>query len=136
MKNYAPQLFLFLLILAVAITLACGSSAARSIQSITISPATADAQDYPGGQVPFTATGYFNTSPTRVAPLPAGWGVCFQNSPTTDVSVSTDGVAQCRVGAAGTYSVFASDFPNPTCLAITPCGGGCLVSGYAQLTCP
>lgn len=54
-------------------TLACGgtpsSQADRSIQSITVRPTTADAQTFPGGQVQFTATGYYNTQPSPVTPL-------------------------------------------------------------------
>jgi len=37
------------------IALACGSS--HELQSITVSPASADAQNYPDGEVPFVATG-------------------------------------------------------------------------------
>lgn len=130
------------LVLAASFTLACGGSsntatqAVRSIQSITISPATADAQNYPSGQVQFTATGYYNTQPSPVTPLSATWGVCEQNTPTTAVTVSNNGLAQCTSSAVGTYTVFAYDFPNPTCLALTACGGGCTVEGTAQLTCP
>lgn len=57
-------LFFSLLILAAAITLACASSlqplSQHLLESVSVSPATADAKDYPDGQVPFTATGYFN----------------------------------------------------------------------------
>lgn len=72
-----------------------------------------------------------------MTPLKATWGSCYQNAPTNEVTVSSAGVAQCVTGAAGTYSVFASD-PGPvaTCNVINACGGGCQVSGYAQLTVP
>ncbi len=61
MKN-SGALFLFLLVLAAAITLACGSSPSpdRLLQSVTVAPATAAAQDYPNGQVQFTATGFYS----------------------------------------------------------------------------
>lgn len=128
------------LCLLAAIVLACGSSATSSginnsiPQSITITPATANAQDYPDGQVPFVATGYFKTPPSPVVPLQAHWGVCYQKSATTEVSISQTGVAQCQTGASGAYTVFASQMTM--CLAITACGGGCQVSGFATLTCP
>jgi hypothetical protein len=130
-----------LLCLLAAITLACGSSTLsgainnKSIpQSITVTPAAANAQDYPDGQVPFVATGYFQTPPSPVAPLQATWGVCYQNSSTTEVSVTQTGVAQCQAGASGEYTVFASRMTM--CNVITACGGGCQISGFATLTCP
>jgi hypothetical protein len=126
----------------VAIGLACGalSPAPTSINNpgiphlIAISPAVANAQDYSGGKVPFVATGYFATPPSPVSPLQATWGVCYQNAPTNQVTISDIGVAECGASASGAYSVFASR--PTTCGAITACGGGCQISGYATLTCP
>ena len=141
MKSSGLPLPVVLLVLTGAITLACGSPAKPvsnpgSIESITISPAAADAQNYPNGQVQFTATGYYNRPPSPITPLAATWGVCRNNVPATEVTVNSNGLAQCTAGAAGAYSVFAGDFPNPSCLAISACGGGCMVTGTAQLTCP
>lgn len=62
MSSFRPVFFFSLLILTAAITLACGSSLEHLLQSVSVSPATADAKDYPEGLVPFTATGYFNTN--------------------------------------------------------------------------
>jgi hypothetical protein len=151
MKHFGPQLFFFLLVLAAAITLACGSSPTASnnngcgpttgpnttgtLQSITLCPAVADAQNYPEGQVQFIATGIYNTAPIQVTPLKTyGWAACQANTPTTDVIVSSAGVAQCQPGASGVYSVFSSVATE--CEHVGPCGTGCMVSGYAQLTCP
>ncbi|MGP0017113.1 MAG: hypothetical protein ACLPHP_00980 [Candidatus Sulfotelmatobacter sp.] len=142
MKRYQAQAFLFLLVLAAAMTLACGSSASRTLQSVTISPASADAQNFPGGLVQFTATGIYAAPPSPVAPLAATWGACDQSGNVTSaVSVSSSGVAQCKSGAAGTYQVWAFDLVTPPggaeCLAETVCGGGCgRVTGTAQLICP
>lgn len=138
--NYGLQFFLFLLVVAAAISLACGSSAGRMLQSVTLSPATADAQNYPDGQVQFTATGNYSTAPSPVTPLSASWGACDQGGNSTEsVSVSTSGLAQCATGALGTYTVWAFDV-NPgtaTCNVIGACGGGCgRITGSAQLTCP
>ena len=147
MKTYGLPLF-SLLILAFVITLACGSpkpvpvdcgpataqNSTGSLQSISICPATADAKQY-GGQVQFTAVGIYDTEPSPVRPLkPQMWGACLQNAPTTAVTISDTGLAECTSAASGTYTVFASDMTN--CLAIGPCGTGCFVTGYAQLTCP
>jgi hypothetical protein len=141
-KHRLPLIFAALVFASLAAS--CGASASsttnRQLLSITLSPATADAANFPDGQVAFTATGTFNNAPHTVTPLTAGWGVCSNNVATTAVTVSSEGVAKCAPGAVGTFTVLASDVPYPdggaNCLAITPCGGGCLVTGTAQLTCP
>jgi len=126
------------LLLISALALSCGSSASEQglgrLQSIMVAPMTADAQNYPGGQVPFQATGIYVNPPHTVIPQSAQWGACQQNAPTSDVTVTSAGVARCAAGAAGTYTVFAYDMTN--CTSITSCGGGCTVVGTAQLTCP
>jgi len=146
MEKLRLNFFSLALVLAASFTLSCGGSpsesATRQLQSITLSPATADAQNYPSGQVQFTATGYYNTAPQTVTPLSATWGTCYQNAPTNAVSVTSGGLAQCESGATGTYSIWANDpafsvpYSGVNCNAITACGGGCFVVGTAQLTCP
>jgi len=140
MRKFGLRVFFFAL-LAIAITLACGSSP-RVLQSVSLSPPTADAQDSP---VQFTATGYFNDQPSSVTLSAANWGACYQNQRTTAVSVSAEGVAQCAVGAGGTYTVWAwAESAADSCggnngeVPANPCGGagGCQVTGTAQLTCP
>jgi hypothetical protein len=131
---------LFGLAAAGAAILSCGSRAQHQLQSITLSPANADAQQYPDGQVQFVVTGYYNTAPLTVAPLPATWGACYQSSPTTEISINSTGGAQCGVGAVGTYLIWAND-PLPdtgvySCPSTNACGQGCVVSATAQLTCP
>jgi hypothetical protein len=136
MRNFGPQFFFFLLLVAAAITLACGSSSpsTRQLQTVTISPASAD------GQAQFSATGDYTKPPSPVSPLTVTWGACYQNVPTTEVTVSSAGFAQCAAGAStGTYTVWAygSNAQGAVCNAITACGGGCgRVTGTAQLTCP
>jgi hypothetical protein len=151
MRYYGLASFFFVLVLAAAITVACGSPVSHispncsstptgtntngTLQSIALCPATADAKDYPGGQLQFIASGYYSTQPSPVTPLKAQvWGVCQQDNPATTVSVTSSGLARCEAGSSGTYSVYASDFTE--CDYVGPCGTGCMVSGYAQLTCP
>jgi len=143
MENIRLILSFFALAVVASLALSCGAnsdpSSNRQLLSIALSPATADAQDYPDGQVQFMATGYYNTAPYTVAPLSAGWGTCYQEASTSAISVSRSGLAQCASGAVGTYTVWANDAPFPlgaNCLAMTACGGGCFVAGTAQLTCP
>ncbi len=141
MRKYALSVS-FLAVLAIAITLACGSSPRRVLQSVSLSPPTAHAQDRP---VQFTATGDFNDQPLAVTLSSANWGACYQNQRTTAVSVSAEGVAKCAAGAVGTYTVWAwaesaagSCGGNNAPIPANPCGGAgeCQITGTAQLTCP
>ncbi len=137
MERLRFTLILLGLVLISSFALSCGAGSKGQqgqLQSITLSPATADAQDYPKGQVPFIATGVYINPAHKVTPQSAHWGVCQQNAPTDEASVTTGGIAQCASGAVGTSTVFAFDMTN--CNAITACGGGCTVVGTAQLTCP
>jgi hypothetical protein len=137
MKTWSPSLLL--LICLAILLIACGSSSPRTLQTVGITPETADAQAFPNGEVQFTATGYYNKTPMSVTPISATWGACYQNMPTTDVTLTSTGVAQCASAARGTYLVwaFSPDGSNMTCNAITACGGGCgRITGTALLTCP
>jgi len=140
MKNLRFLLFFLALVLSASFASSCGarSQGQDPLQSITLSPATADAQDYTNGHVQFTATGYYIDPSRTVTPLSGMWGTCYQEASTSEVSVTAGGVAQCTPGAVGTYTIWANDPPlsNVECLAITACGGGCFVVGSAQLTCP
>jgi hypothetical protein len=123
------------------LVLSCGAISQDQpgqLQSVTLSPASADGKDYPNGQVTFTATGVYSNPTRTVTPLSANWGTCYQDGITNAVTVSRGGVAQCVNGAVGTYTVWADAPPNPNagCAAMTACGGGCFVAGTAQLTCP
>ncbi len=140
MRKYGLSLSV-LAILAIAITLACGSSTTRTLQSVSLSPPATDAQ---GSPVQFTATGSFNDQPWSAKLVSANWGACYQNQRTTSVSVSAEGVAECATGAVGTYTVWAWAERAGSCggnngeVPANPCGGAseCQVTGTAQLTCP
>ncbi len=131
-----------LLLVAASITLACSNNPQRQLQSISVSPSTADAQNF-NNEVQFTATGTYNRSPITVTPLPANWGAADQNGGTTTaVTIDSNGLAQCASGASGVYSIGAWDLMDATakvtCDSIGPFGEpGCnAVLGTAQLTCP
>lgn len=154
MRSYGLLFFSFLLVLAGAIALACGSPVSHiapscspvptttnsiGLQSVTVCPAAADAKDYPDGEIQFVAIGTFNTAPSPALPTPVYWGACQQNQPTTGVTVSNTGVAQCASGASGNYTVWAYGLNDQKVCPefVGPCGtGGCQVTGTAQLTCP
>jgi|SRR5579863_671604 len=136
---------LTILLTAAIVLLGCGSS--RQLQSVTISPATADAKNFPGGQVPFTATGTFSKppSPTQLTSQDVVWCYAGQSdiaNPTAGMcagniaqyaSVDQNGVAQCVPQFQGTVIILAgTGGPSGN-----PDGGTPLkIFGSAQLTCP
>lgn len=143
MRRVWSALSSFAVVFVAFALLSCGSNSSSMmgpvgpnglLQSITLAPATANAQAYPNGQVPFVATGSYIDPVRKLTPQPATWGVCQQNAPTTEVTVSKTGVAACVMGASGTYTVFAYVMTN--CNLLNVCGGGCTIIGSAQLTCP
>ena len=138
-------LLAFSLLLAAAFALACGSS--HKLQSVTVTPTTADAKDFPSGKVPFTAIGTFSSSPSPT-PLSSGqiqWcyggandvanpvaGLCAGNI-AQFASVDQNGVAQCTPQAQGTFYILAgvsAGKMNPDA------GDELTIFGSAQLTCP
>jgi hypothetical protein len=109
--------------------LACGN---RSLQSVSVSPATASSTAH------FTATGIYNASPTSVnITTTTTWcigsssGVCDGNI-AQGASVS-NGLAQCLSGFSGTVTVLAGK-PGP--MPAADQGLQLKPFGTAQLTCP
>ena len=144
---------LCLLLLAASLALACGSgpSGPHLIQSLTLSPTSVDAQNFPAGKVAFVPTGHYDTAPLTVTPIQASWGAeseIVSNGSITygdangAVTVDANGTAECATGASGTYAVVAWAIQDPnlkgTCGAGNSIGEpGCnVVQGIAQLTCP
>jgi hypothetical protein len=116
MKLRPPFLALPLLIL----TISCGNSP-RVLQSVTATPASADAKNFPNGRVQFTPTGTYNTSPKTVTPLPV---TAWLASSSAIATIDPNGVAECVPGQVGTVQIqvgTAGDHPLWT---------------VAQLTCP
>ncbi len=130
-----PTLFIFL---AAILTSGCGSS--RQLQSVNLSPPTADAKSFPGGQVTFAATGNFNKppSPTPLTSNDVFWcagltaGSCAGNI-NPGATVDQNGVAQCLSAFVGTTYIMAGTAGT----AMNPDEGVPLkVFGSAKLTCP
>ena len=122
-------------VLTLLATLGCGgmsNSSPRILQSINVTPATADAQNFPNGQVQFGATGNFSAPPTPVTPLTVS--IWTSSAPAVATVDPNSGVAQCVPGAAGNATIAAKapsggpDMPTP--------GTAALVVGTAQLNCP
>jgi hypothetical protein len=109
----------------------CGSNTSpnpRLLQSVSVTPPTANAQTFSNGQVQFTALGTYNQPPSPSPITQPGWSL----SDPSIATITQNGLAQCSAGASGVVTVRAST-PGP-------CSGtGCtaaLLSGTAQLTCP
>jgi hypothetical protein len=106
----------------------CGGGSPRLLQSITVSPASADAHSFPDGQVQFIVIGIYSQPPSPSPTTASLWSVLEPKLAT----ISQSGVAQCTPGASGAVTVKA--------IVPAPCRGtGCtaaLLAGTAQLTCP
>lgn len=108
----------------------CGNGTSpRQLQSMSLSPTSANAQNFPNGQVQFTATGAFTRPPSPAPATVLNWLVADRSIAT----VTQSGIAQCNSGAVGVTSVNADG-------GSAPCSGtGCTAAqivGTAQLTCP
>ena len=128
--------------LSVGITLlsvACGSGS-RQLQSVTLSPATADARSFPNGEVPFAATGTFSKppSPQPLTNQDVMWcvgssaGMCAGNT-NPGATIDQNGRAQCVGSFVGTVNILAGKAQpsmNPDM------GSQLTVFGAAKLTCP
>jgi hypothetical protein len=111
----------FLALFLVVLSAGCGTSVPRTLQSVTASPARADAKNYPNGRVQFVPTGIYNKPPTTVTPLEvtAWWA-----SGNVIATIDQNGVAECLPGQVGTVEIQVG-LP----------GDGPLMN-VAQLTCP
>jgi hypothetical protein len=126
------------LLLLVLATVTCGSN--RQLQTVTLSPAVADAQSFPNGQVNFAATGVFSKPPSPV-PLTSkdiSWcagttgGMCAGNI-AAGANVDPNGGAQCQTGFSGTVTILAGTGGTTP---IPDTGSQLKVFGTAKLTCP
>ena len=128
-----------LLLLAAAAVSGCGGS--RQLQSVSLSPAVANAQSFPNGQVAFTATGTFSKppSPATLTSKDVLWcvgssdGICVGNA-NPGATLDRNGMAQCNAGFTGTVIVLAGKASST--MGIPDSGQKLDVFGSAQLTCP
>ncbi len=137
------RFLLFAAFLIAVATLVCSCSSAdpnigRVLYSISVTPATADAQNSPNGQVVFTATGMFSLPPspaplTFAAPYTGQFIVANPTAPPATVAtVVASGnstiTVQCATGASVTVPIVASGLANN--------GTDSVITGSAELTCP
>ena len=112
--------------------LACGGGNNHTLQSVSITPASA------ASQAQFTATGLYSTMPTSANITgTTTWCVGSSNG-VCDGQVAIQvqlvaGAAQCLEGASGTFTVLAGQQSNLP--GVGP-GATLLPFGSAQITCP
>jgi len=116
----------------------CGSN--RELQSVSLNPASADARNFPNGQVSFIATGTFSMppSPVNLTSKDVFWcvgssnGACVGNV-NPGANLDQNGAAQCNPGFVGTATILAG---TQSSVMVNPDQGPQLkVFGTAQLTC-
>jgi hypothetical protein len=130
MTNRVALVTVVMLILA-----GCGNS---KLTSVTITPAAADAQNFPNGQVPFTAMGTFSDSSKPVPLTTVTWcvgssnGLCNGNiaSPAT---IDSKGLARCTGVLNGTANILAG---TDISMGMPDTGQQLRIFGTAKLTCP
>jgi hypothetical protein len=137
-----PCQLLALVLAGVSLAAGCGgtvfvaSTGGRLLVFVTVNPPSAD-PSLTNGQVIFTASGTFNSSPTTISPLPGViWTVdqpAFSNVPNLGrASITSDGIAQCGVGFVGAVKVFATAPADPN----FPASVTNQKVGTATLVCP
>ena len=140
LRNPTPQLLLLFTLSSIA--LGCGSS--RSLQSVTVMPAVADAQNFPNGQVHFTATGMFSKppSPQKLTSQDVTWcvgmtaGACAGNI-AVGVAVDQNGLASCLANAPSSLPKTWIVMAGKSRSSMNPDAGSQMtIFGSAQLTCP
>ncbi len=104
---------LFLLLLAMAwLTLSCGTSNGRHLESITLTQTTIEN----GEEEQFIATGTFSAPPTTVTPLPVDWTNQLMAPPPpyyTYTLTTQPYVVNCSVVGPETIPVVAYAPPDP-----------------------
>ena len=156
-KSPAFVVFLSFLLLVGVVIAGCGgnmtgmpSSSARQMVSLMVTPASADAQASPGGQVQFMATATFNMAPMTVASPQVMWsignpfptptpmmmsGKMATSSMTPTPTVSPTGMARCN-GFMGMVTIQATAPADPAMSISQMSGMTSNVVGMAQMTCP
>ena len=132
----------FFSVFAVLICGAVGCGGSRHLQSVSLSPASANAQDFPGGRVQFTATGTFSKPPSPVELtgndifwcIGSDTGLCVGNAQ-PGATVDQSGIAGCNQGFVGTVTVLAGK-TSPMMMGNPDQGSQLQVFGTAKLTCP
>jgi hypothetical protein len=109
----------------------------RQLQSIAVSPSSADAMSFPAGTVHFMAMGTYTMAPMSGSP-PVLWslGNPFSLQPVpAGVSIDANGMARCT-GFVGMVEIDATSPMDPNMPLSKMNMNTMNVVGMAQLTCP
>jgi len=125
---------LILLLPVTSLTLACGSSSNRQLQSITIT------QTANGQQIEFVATGYFCSSPTTVPSIPVMWSVQLMAPPPPQYTLTTQpfvfdcGVAELTSPGPILIVAYAPSDPNAPLMGVW--SSARMIQASVVITCP
>ena len=122
-------------VFAIGLPLSCGGIGSQ-LESISISPSVASAQDSQKGQVQFVATGTYSDGRV-VTPLSVIWGFHAPWIEIPDpggVSIDSNGLAQCTA-FKGTEPIVAIAPANPSVSLQMMNAGTRAVTATAHLTC-
>jgi len=140
MKFLFPSLFLLIFSCFLCLS-GCGgntmsSTTSRQLQSITVTPAAATAQNT-SRQMQFTAMGSFNMAPMSAMPQVL-WSIGnpFSAMPTPGgITINQNGLASCST-FSGTVTIQATAPMDPAMSLMQMGMMTSNVAGMAQLTCP
>jgi hypothetical protein len=111
-----------------SLTLACGSSSSRQLQSITI------AQTANGEQIEFVATGNFSSSPATLTPIPVEWSVQLMAPPPQQYTLTTQPfLFECP--ASGPFPIVAYA-PSDANAPLSGAWPARMIQASTVITCP
>ena len=132
----ARRIALNLVALVVLPLAGCGG--ANELTSVTITPATADARNFPNGRVQFTAMGTYSSSSKPVPLANITWcigssnGLCNGNIASSG-TVDSNGLATCTGVLNGTATILAGTVNS---MGMPDTGIQLNLFGIAKFTCP
>jgi hypothetical protein len=114
---------------AASLTLACGSSSNRQLQSITV------AQAANGPQIEFVATGKFSSPPDTVTSIPVEWSVQLMGPPPQQYTLTTQPfLFKCT--ASGPFPIVAYAPSNPSAPLSGSWSSAKMIQASTVITCP
>lgn len=129
-------LCLFAIPVLAAISLSCSSSG--GLKSVAITPATADAQTAPNGQVQFTAMGTYPGQSQSVTVNALWWTSqpwVIAPTPSPGITIDSNGLASCT-NLTGTFNLWATAPKDQTTSVSKMTKSTPQVTATAQMTCP
>ena len=133
-------LCLFAIPVFTVISVSCSSSG--GLKSVAITPATADAQTSPNGQVQFTAMGSYSGQMQSVAVKALWWtsqpwviAPTAAPTPAPGITVDSNGLASCT-NLTGTFTLWATAPKDQSTSVSQMSKNTPQVSATAQMTCP